>query len=48
MLLLRCPKCKNTMKYQQTGKLDNKKVKRCVYCGRSFLVTKQIVEEISC
>jgi len=39
MLLLRCPKCHNKMKYQSSGSIAGKR-KRCVYCGHSFLVSK--------
>jgi len=47
MFLLKCPKCGNTMKYQQMkeGFLGSKK-KACVYCGRSFLVKDHIVKKI--
>ena len=44
MLLLQCPKCKNKMKYQaMDNKKDlDKKSKRCVYCGHSFNVRKNV------
>ncbi len=46
MLLLRCPQCKQTMKYQATdNKPVEKKVKRCVYCGKNFKI-RQNVEKI--
>jgi len=38
MLLVRCPKCNNTMKYQPNPGDTHKKTKTCVYCGRSFRV----------
>jgi|SaaInlStandDraft_4_1057021.scaffolds.fasta_scaffold26098_3 hypothetical protein len=37
MYLVKCPSCKNNMKYQPRGSLDKKK-KRCVYCGKSFTI----------
>ena len=43
MLLLQCPNCKNRMKYQSTDGYVFKKVKKCVYCGRSFKVSENIV-----
>ena len=46
MLLLRCPKCKQTMKYQPKDVILTKKVKRCVYCGRSYRVGKNIVKKL--
>ena len=42
-LLLRCPKCKQTMKYQSRDRILTFKVKRCVYCGRSFKVLANII-----
>jgi uncharacterized protein YbaR (Trm112 family) len=47
MFLLKCPKCKNNMKYQTEDQILTKKVKRCVYCGRSFKVKDRIIERIS-
>jgi len=41
--LLKCPKCNNFMKYHTSGNLDKKR-KRCVYCGHSFLVKKAVVD----
>jgi len=43
IFLLRCPKCKNLMKYHTYGNLGRKR-KRCVYCGYSFQVKKAIVD----
>jgi uncharacterized Zn-finger protein len=45
MLLLKCPKCGNQMKYQQVGILNRQKRKACVYCGKSFQVTDHIVQK---
>ncbi len=47
MLLLKCPKCKNKMKYQpaKAGKLSDK-TKQCVYCGRAFKVSLNIVRKV--
>ena len=43
MLVVRCPKCKKTMRYQpikQQPITDKKKV--CVYCGSSFKIHSSI------
>jgi len=46
MLVLSCPKCKNTQNCQPLSRdLANKK-KRCVYCGHNFRVRERIVKEI--
>jgi len=46
MLLLKCPKCGNKMKCNpEAGELKGKS-KRCVYCGRSFLIEKNIAEKL--
>ncbi|MDP2750683.1 MAG: hypothetical protein Q8O89_07680 [Nanoarchaeota archaeon] len=42
-LLLICPKCKHRMKYQSTTADLAGKSKRCVYCGRSFKVLRNIL-----
>lgn len=39
-LILRCPKCRQTMKYQSRGEAIGK-VKKCVYCGRSFTINRE-------
>jgi len=46
MLLLRCPKCQNKMKYQASSKSLDGKRKACVYCGYSMKVTRSIIKEI--
>ena len=46
MFLLKCPKCGNDMKYQTSDNILSKKVKKCVYCGRSFTVKKHIVKRL--
>jgi len=43
LLTLRCPNCKNTMKYQWDGKPVSQKKKRCVYCPKSYSVKGNIV-----
>ncbi|MBS1267131.1 MAG: hypothetical protein MAG795_01103 [Candidatus Woesearchaeota archaeon] len=45
-LILRCPKCRQTMKYvpSKGSKSIYKKRKRCVYCGRSFSVREHLVK----
>ncbi|MFH1511352.1 MAG: hypothetical protein ABIF10_06680 [Candidatus Woesearchaeota archaeon] len=45
MFLLRCPNCKNSMKYQQIGQFSSGKRKRCVYCGKTFKVTDCILKK---
>ncbi len=47
MFLLKCPGCQNKMKYQNRDMHILKKSKRCVYCGKTFNVHKNIVEKIS-
>ncbi|MBW2970872.1 hypothetical protein KY320_01795 [Candidatus Woesearchaeota archaeon] len=43
MLLLRCPQCKQAMKYESRDRMYYNKTKRCVYCGKSFQVRDSIV-----
>jgi primosomal protein N' len=46
MLLLRCPHCKNIMKYESSAfGLQNKR-KRCVYCGKSYKVGNSIIKKL--
>ncbi len=45
-LLLKCPKCKNDMKYQSRDMSLTGKSKRCVYCGRSFKVLGRIIKKV--
>jgi len=46
ILLIRCSKCGNKMKYMTDADISslNKKIKRCVYCGFSNKVSKAIVK----
>lgn len=39
MFVVRCPQCKQTMRYQatKTGPVSDKK-KKCVYCGYTFKI----------
>lgn len=46
MFLLLCPQCKHKMKYQTLKPLTEKNKKRCVYCGKSFIVRNTIVKEL--
>lgn len=46
MFLLRCPKCKNDMKYQTKGSILTGKRKVCVYCGFSMSVSKALIRQI--
>ncbi|MFC1727862.1 hypothetical protein ACFLZ7_00145 [Nanoarchaeota archaeon] len=43
---LRCPACKQKMKYGTDTRILTKKRKRCVYCGRSFSVRNNLIKEI--
>gem|GEM_PF-1095639 len=45
ILILRCPKCKNNMKYNAASILLADKRKRCVYCGRSFKIKDNIIKK---
>ena len=38
MFKVMCPKCGNKMNYAPRKGLPMRKVKRCVYCGKSFTV----------
>jgi hypothetical protein len=46
MFLLRCPNCKNQMKCNPKGNVLSGKSKRCVYCGKSFSVKNNIIQQI--
>ena len=46
MFLLRCPRCKQTMKYQCLGGKLEKKRKSCVYCGRNYEVKNNIIKSL--
>ncbi|MBU3941905.1 MAG: hypothetical protein KKF74_03255 [Nanoarchaeota archaeon] len=46
MLLLKCPKCGQKMKYNSASGMLTKKRKRCVYCGHSFKVTDSIIKKV--
>ncbi|MCF7798690.1 hypothetical protein K9M74_02200 [Candidatus Woesearchaeota archaeon] len=39
IVLVRCPKCKQTMRYEPRNNLISKR-KTCVYCGRNFAVNQ--------
>ena len=45
IFLLRCPKCKNSMKYQSKDCILTGKRKVCVYCGHSFKVRTNFAKE---
>ena len=44
MFVVRCPHCKQTMRYQpiKEGLIKEKK-KRCVYCGHTFLIHRSLI-----
>ncbi len=47
ILLLKCPKCSNEMKYQTKESILTGKRKVCVYCGFSMKVNEALVRQIS-
>jgi len=45
VLTVKCPKCGHLQKYIPKNFEDfSQKKKRCVYCGHSFLIHKQVNE----
>lgn len=45
-LYLRCPSCNKVQAYvPQNKKIDSKKTKRCLFCGRTFNVRKNLIRE---
>lgn len=42
-LILRCPQCRQTMKYIPRGQAIGK-VKKCVYCGKSFTINRERID----
>jgi DNA-directed RNA polymerase subunit M/transcription elongation factor TFIIS len=46
MILLKCPKCGNKMKYQSRGDILTGKRKSCVYCGHSFKASEHIIKKL--
>jgi uncharacterized protein YbaR (Trm112 family) len=46
MLLLKCPKCKNSMKYMPLKQGIIGKSKKCVYCGKNFNVRDNIEKKL--
>ncbi|MBW3014988.1 hypothetical protein KY330_01045 [Candidatus Woesearchaeota archaeon] len=46
IFLLKCPSCKNDMKYATNGSILEKKQKKCVYCGKSFAVKNSVIQRI--
>lgn len=47
LFLLRCPHCKNTMKYHTDTTILADKRKQCVYCPKSFGVRQNLVSTSS-
>ncbi|MBD3313553.1 hypothetical protein GF345_03855 [Candidatus Woesearchaeota archaeon] len=45
MLIVRCPRCKKDMKYQEKTSILCSKRKRCVYCGHSFKIKDNIIQK---
>lgn len=46
MLTVRCPHCKNPMKYSSLKPVDRESRKKCVYCPKSFLVHQNIISGV--
>jgi predicted nucleic acid-binding Zn-ribbon protein len=46
MLLLKCPHCKNNMKYAPKERAKKSNRKRCVYCGKIFDANSNILREL--
>ncbi|MBU0980708.1 MAG: hypothetical protein KJ709_07920 [Nanoarchaeota archaeon] len=46
IFLLRCRHCGNTMKFQAATMMMKGKRKRCVYCGKSFEVSRAVIEQL--
>lgn len=46
MFLLKCPRCRNQMKYQTRDISVIGKRKACVYCNFSMDVRKSVVQEL--
>lgn len=46
MLLLKCPQCKNEMKYQTNDTLLKNKRKTCVYCGKNFKIGNYVIRKL--
>lgn len=46
IVLLECPKCRNSMKYYTKDSSLLGKKKRCVYCGKVFAANKGVVRKI--
>jgi len=46
MFLLQCPGCGQRMKYHTSDTVLTGKVKKCVYCPRSFSVRKNLVKRL--
>ncbi|HLD07261.1 MAG TPA: hypothetical protein VJC16_07080 [Candidatus Nanoarchaeia archaeon] len=46
ILLARCPRCAQHMKYQQQRVLTTQR-KQCVYCGKSFLVRGNVLKPVN-
>ena len=44
MFLLRCPHCKNDMKYHTDALTDKRK--KCVYCPKSFVVRPNVLRQL--
>ncbi|MBI2140022.1 hypothetical protein HYU14_03795 [Candidatus Woesearchaeota archaeon] len=45
LFLVRCPHCHNAMKYSCDDDILTGKRKACVYCGKSFLVRKNLTAQ---
>ncbi len=46
LFLLKCPKCKNNMKYETRSMILFKKRKVCVYCNHHYSVKDAIIKRL--
>lgn len=46
LFLLKCPGCKNDMKYNARDTILHNKIKRCVYCGKNYRVKNNILKQL--
>ncbi len=46
MFILECPQCRHEMKYDTKDAYLTGKKKRCVYCGKTFDVPKNMIRKL--
>ena len=47
LFLLKCPKCKQSMNYHTKTTILASKRKQCVYCGKGFKISENIIKKKS-